>query len=107
LYVNSYIALPASSFQGYAFIKTATLFLNLAKNCLKQSLGRTMELDLQNDCQERSVLAVLPEVTPLLNLQEVSHLSRILEFIKLIQKYFFPNSLIVIKTRNKTGILKH
>lgn len=31
-----------------------------------------MELDLQNDCQERSVLAVLPEVTPLLNLQEVS-----------------------------------
>jgi hypothetical protein len=32
-----------------------------------------MEHDLQNDIQERSVLAVLPEVTPLLNLQEVSH----------------------------------
>ena len=31
-----------------------------------------MEHDLQNDCQERSFLAVLPEVTPLLNLQEVS-----------------------------------
>jgi len=31
-----------------------------------------MEHALQNDCQERSVIAVLPEVTPLLNLQEVS-----------------------------------
>jgi hypothetical protein len=31
-----------------------------------------MEHDLQNDCQERSVLTVLPEVIPLLNLQEVS-----------------------------------
>jgi hypothetical protein len=28
--------------------------------------------DLQNDCQERSILAVLPEVSPLLNLQEGS-----------------------------------
>jgi len=44
----------------------------LAKNFLKKSLSRTMEHDFQNNCQERSVLAVLPEVTPLLNLQEVS-----------------------------------
>jgi len=35
-----------------------------------------MEHDLQNDCQERSVLSVLPEVTPLLNLQEVSLLEQ-------------------------------
>lgn len=47
-------------------------FSGLAKNFLKKSLGRTTEHDLQNDCQERSVIAVLPEVTPLLNLKEVS-----------------------------------
>jgi hypothetical protein len=47
-------------------------FLGLAQNCLKKYLGRTMEHDLQNDCQEKLVLSVLPEVTPLLNVQEVS-----------------------------------
>jgi len=30
-----------------------------------------------------------------------------MEFIKMIQKYFSPNSLIVIKTRNKPGIPKN
>jgi hypothetical protein len=60
---------------------------------------------LHIDRQERSVLAVLPEVTPLLNLQKVLLFEQNFGIHKADSEIFLSR-FVEIKTWNKTCILK-